>query len=112
MGRHVSLQRIAFTSHGLLQLLPGEHRVLVLEEAELHGQDCTIGPDGEDITGERGRLEATTQRLTWIEAGSRPGDPKRSCCLPIIALQSANMSTGVLSREHTRSAEWHATVLP
>lgn len=100
MGRHISLQRIDFTSHGLLQLLPGEHHVTVLEDADLVGQSCTLGPDSEDITGERGRLEATTHRLTWIEPGSRAGDPKRSCCLPMVALESANMSTGVLS--HTK----------
>ena len=99
MGRHMSLQRIEFKSHGLLQLLPGEHRVMVLEEADLVVQSCSLGPDSEDITGERGRLEATTQRLMWIEPGSRAGDPKRSCCLPIVALESANMSSGVLSHE-------------
>jgi hypothetical protein len=97
MGRHVGLQRIVFTSYGLIQLLPGEHRELVLEEAELQpADDCSIGPDGEDITGTRGRLEVTTQRLTWIESGSNADDPKRSCSLPIVALQSATMSTGSL----------------
>lgn len=94
MVQHVSMQRLEFTTHGLIKLLPGEHRVMVLEDAALNGLDCTVGPAGVDIAGERGRLEATTQRLTWIEPGSRGSDPKRSCSLPIVALQSASMSTG------------------
>jgi hypothetical protein len=108
MARHVDVQRISFTSYGLLHLLPGEHRELVLEEAEIHPADSsTIGPDGENITGTRGRLEITTQRLTWVEPGSSVSDPKRSCSLPILALQSASMSTGQLfsATEHVKMLE-------
>lgn len=91
---HILLQPVKFTSVGLLQLLPGEHNDLVLEEATLSVSDCTIGVTDTDISGQRGRLCLTSKRIIWLEKDPSHADRKRSCSFALRCVAGAQMSTG------------------
>lgn len=87
MGHDIVLDRVQVSSANALALQPGEYLSHVLDDAQLRNDVGRLGPPGQDITDVKGTLQATTQRLAWLEAGATSSSPGRSCSLTLAALQ-------------------------
>lgn len=91
MGRHVECQRVTFKHIETIDLHPNEHMSHVLDNAQIKCESYSLGPDGKDVSGVVGTLQATTRRLVWVESGSSPGNNKRSCAVPLTCIESVGI---------------------
>jgi hypothetical protein len=92
MGFDIVLDRAGCSSVGVLKLTAGEHICHVLEDVCLASEVGRIGPSGLDISATSGTLHATTQRVAWLGNGASNIDNKRSCSIPLQALEEVAMS--------------------